>query len=180
VNKKLAGSLAILFLISGIVLYAVPSNTQVSQNPEKKDVTWNGYSRECEYPDNHSVGQMIHRSRASGQKVHGQFGCDSKEFFAKAGYVEYHKIKTPKLDNLFLGLYYSKNSESSQPIEIYLDNEKQPRISFFPENQGDWNKFSSKDSIGLGEVEAGLHTLIFKTSGQDYGVLDLDKFYLFK
>lgn len=161
---------------AGIGLQQQPnSNVSLSQ-------TWSGYQRECEYPDNYTVGQMLHRSNASGKAVHGQFGCDSKKdsWQAKAGYVEYRNIRIPALRNIFLRLHYSKNSESSIPIEIFFNKESKPRIAIYLEDQGDWNKFVQIDSISLGDLEEGSHTLIFKTNGQEYGVADLDKFELFK
>jgi hypothetical protein len=79
---------------------------------------------------------------------------------------------------LYLKLRYSKNSPPSIPILVYLDDEKTPRASIFPENQKDWNRFSWTDSIFLGSVESGVHTIIFSTVGQKYGVADLDKFVL--
>jgi hypothetical protein len=136
------------------------------------------YKRECEFSSRSSVGLVIDREAASNHKVHGQFGCDSKKYKAKSGFVEYSDIRIPKTENLFLELKYSKNSEPSGKISIFLDNDK--RNVILPKNQGDWNKFYTESSIDLGSVKEGLHSLTFKTEGQDYGVADLDMFRLYK
>jgi len=181
VNKKLIAILGSFFILLGVLLFAIPSQTKNAHDKaQRPNLAWRGYPRECEYPDNHTIGQAIYRKNASGEKVHGQFGCGSKEFEAKAGYVEYRNIRIPELSNLFLRLHYSKHSESSVPIEIFFDKEKERRAAIYLENQSDWNKFAVKDSISLGNIQSGLHTLIFKTKGQEYGVADLDKFELFK
>jgi hypothetical protein len=135
------------------------------------------YERECEYPDEHTVGMMIYRSNASSQKVHGQFGCeDTSGYPATSGYVKYVGINVPGAYNLFLILRYSKYSSSSVPIEISVDDEL--RASFYPENQWNWNVFTSTNAIPLGSVDSGVHSITFYTEGQQYGVADLDKFIL--
>gem|GEM_PF-5670782 len=180
VNRKLIAVLGSFFILFGVLLFAIPSQTKNTQHEtQNQNLAWKN-SRECEFPDNHTVGQTIYRKNASGEKVHGQFGCGTKEFEAKAGYVEYRNIRIPELNNLFLRVHYSKHSESSVPIEIFFDKEKEQRIAIYLENQSDWNKFAVKDSINLGGIKSGSHTLIFKTKGQEYGVADLDKFELFK
>jgi len=141
--------------------------------------TWKGYERESEYPDKSTIGQTIGRSNASGQLVLGQFGAVSvKPWSAMAGEVVYENISTPRIEQLYLTLRYSKNSSPSVPILIYLDDEKTPRASIYPENQKDWNRFSWTTAIFLGSVESGVHTIRFSTVGQQYGVVDLDKFML--
>lgn len=180
VNKKISAMLGAFFIVAGIVLYAIPSQPKNMQQTATSNPAWNGYSRECEYPDNHTSGQMLQRANASGKKVHGQFGCDANEFKAQAGFVEYRNIRTPNLSNIFLKLRYSKHGPTLAPIEVFFDKEKAPRLTIYLDDQGDWNKFAIKDSIGLGEITNGLHTLILKSKGQDFGVADLDRLELFK
>jgi hypothetical protein len=135
-------------------------------------------TRECEYPGGSTVGQMIPRSNASGSKVHGQFGCEGAEpWSAKAGYVRYN-INLPSSAPIYLVLRYSKNSEPVTPIRIYIDEETQPRATFTPENQGDWEGFTETEPIYLGQITSGTHNLTLSTDGQQYGVTELDKFIL--
>lgn len=135
------------------------------------------YEREGEYPDEYTVGQIIQRSNASAEMVHGQFGT-VPAWPPQSGYVKYKNIKTPRADHLFLRLRYSKYSSSSVPILVYLDDETLPRASITPTDQGDWDKFVWTDTIDLGSVERGVHFIKFYTDGQTYGVADLDKFVL--
>jgi hypothetical protein len=135
------------------------------------------YERECEYPDEETVGQMLERSNASGLKVHGQFGT-VPAWPAKSGYVRFDSIPIPQTDSLFLALRYSKYSSSSVPILIYIDDELTPRATFVPIDQGDWNRFTWTEPILLGSVELGLHSLRFATDGQEFGVADLDRLVL--
>jgi DNA-binding CsgD family transcriptional regulator len=141
--------------------------------------TWKGYAKECEYPDRSTVGQAIGRSNASGDRVHGQFGAaSSAPWPAVAGQVVYENISTPAVEQLYLKLYYSKNSPASVPILVYLDGEKTPRASIYPLDLKDWNRLSWTDPVFLGSVGSGVHTLTFSTVGQQYGVADLDEFVL--
>lgn len=158
-----------LALTAAVVLYLDHSRPK----------SWNGYERECEYPDKATVGETIGRSNASGKLVHGQFGTMNAEPWSPtAGEVVYENIGTPKVEQAFLRLRYSKNSPPSVPILIYVDDEKTPRASLYPQNQENWNRFAWTDPIFLGSVESGVHTLTFYTVGQQYGVADLDKFVL--
>lgn len=135
------------------------------------------YTRECEYPDDHDVGQMVQRNSASESKAHGLFGCDTSEPWpVKAGYVEYNNIELDSADHLYVILRYSKNSESTTSINIYLDGEL--RATFIPENQGDWDTFTETLPIDLGQITADTYTIRFSTEGQQYGVADLDRFSL--
>lgn len=168
INKRYSAIFGILFFTIGIVSFYLP--VLCSYN-------WY-YERECEFPSRSSVGQLIDRGRASNNKVHGQFGCDGKTYKAKSGVVEYGDIRIPKTENLFLTLTYSKNSELSGIISIFIDKEKRGEI--IPKNHGDWNKFYTESSNDLGPVKEGLHSLTFKTKGQDYCVADLDMFKLYK
>jgi hypothetical protein len=139
-------------------------------------ISW-AYEREAEFPDQSTVGHMIFRSNASEQRVHGQFGASSNPPWpAQAGEVEYLNIEIPATAHLYLQIRYSKNSPSSVPILVYLDQEF--RASFTPQNQGSWNVFNSTNKIDLGAVESGSHSIKFSTTGQQYGVADLDKFTL--
>ena len=136
-------------------------------------------SRECEYPDEGAVGQMIWRSNASGLQVHGQFGTTADPPWpAKSGYVTYNSIHIPQLDHLYLRLRYSKYSPPSVPILIYVDDELTPRSTIYPMDQGDWNQFVWTDPIHLGNIGSGVHSIRFSTDGQQYGVADLDEFVL--
>jgi DNA-binding CsgD family transcriptional regulator len=137
------------------------------------------YERECEYPNESTVGQMIQRSNASFKKTHGQFGStDGEPWAAKPGYVVYKDINTPHSSHLFLKLRYSKNSPGAISILVYLDDEIQPRVSILPIDQQNWNRFTWSEPYSLGEVESGIHSLKFLTEGQQFGVADLDKFVL--
>ena len=135
------------------------------------------YKRECEHPDEFTVGQVIQRSNASVQMVHGQFGT-VPAWPVQSGYVKYNNIKTPRTDHLYLKLRYSKYSASDVPILVYLDDETLPRATIMPTDQGSWDKFVLTDSIDLGSVKRGVHSLKFYTKGQIYGVADLDRFVL--
>jgi hypothetical protein len=79
---------------------------------------------------------------------------------------------------LSLKLRYSKYNSPSVPILIWIDDEPTPRATFYPEDQGDWNRFAWTEPILLGSVEGGVHSLIFSSDGQPYGVAELDKFVL--
>jgi hypothetical protein len=141
-----------------------------------------GYERECENPSTYTVGQMIFRSNASNNRVHGQFGA-TPNGAARSGYAKYGSINIPELDHLYLMLRYSKYSASEVPVEVYLDDETTPRATLFLENQESWNKFSWKilgptDVIDLGSVISDTHSIKFYTDGQKNGVADLDKFVL--
>jgi hypothetical protein len=136
-------------------------------------------SRECEYPDEDTVGQMVWRSNASGSKVHGQFGTTADAPWpAKSGYVNYNNLNIPQLDRLYLKLRYSKYGPSSVPILIYVDDEPTPRATFYPLDQGDWNQFVWTEPLLLGSIAGGNHSIKFSTDGQQYGVADLDTFVL--
>ncbi len=137
------------------------------------------YERECENPDEATVGQAISRSNASALTVQGQFGANSSAGWpAQSGYVRYTNIKIPQDFELILMVRYSKNSPSTEPISIYLDNEVEPRASFHPADQGDWNSFTWTEPISLGNVQSGVHSLMLITYGQQFGVADLDKIIL--
>jgi DNA-binding CsgD family transcriptional regulator len=141
-----------------------------------RQTTWK-FQREGEYPDKSTVGQVLQRSNASDQMVHGQFGTEPA-WPPKPGYVVYENIKTPGTDHLYLRLHYSKYSASTENILVFLDDEPEPRAYILPVDQGDWDKFIWTDSIDLGSVKRGVHTLKFYTDGQEYGVADLDQFTL--
>jgi DNA-binding CsgD family transcriptional regulator len=137
------------------------------------------YERECEYPDVSTVGQTIARSNASGLAVHGQFGAINAEpWSASPGSVTYKNINMPNIERAYLMVRYSKNSPSSAAILVYLDEEKDPRAAFTPKDQSDWNRFVWTESIFIGSVESGIHSIRFVTDGEKYGVADLDKFVL--
>jgi len=141
-----------------------------------KPKPWERYERECEYPDEATVGQMIWRSTASDSKVHGQFGTTAgSPWPAQSGYVTYKNISIPQIDQLYLKLRYSKNSPSSVPILIYMDDEPAPRASIYPVDQQNWDRFTWTEPIFLGSIEGGVHSIQFSTDGQQYGVADLDK-----
>lgn len=172
------GLLAIACCIMAIVASACGSQPAPMPIPR---ATSGESKREAEYPDQSSVGQMIRRSNASGGQVHGQIGCtEDSPWPAKPGYVKYSNLKTPQTDHLYLVLRYSKNSPPSVPVDIYIDDEAQPRASFRPEDQGDWNKFATSAEIGLGSVTEGTHSFTLEVEGQQYGVLDLDYLILRK
>jgi DNA-binding CsgD family transcriptional regulator len=137
------------------------------------------FTRECEYPDEATVGQMIIRSNASNSKVHGQFGTTADSPYPeKTGYVTYQGIRLPQIDKLYLKLRYSKDSSSSVPILVFIDDEPVPRASIYPENQHSWNQFAWTEPIFLGSIQSGVHSIRFFTDGQQYGVADLDKLVL--
>ncbi|MCP5094124.1 MAG: hypothetical protein GY943_01085, partial [Chloroflexi bacterium] len=135
------------------------------------------YERECENPDAHTIGQTLVRTDASATTVHGQFGTvDDGLYPEQAGDVQYINIETVQIERLFVQLRYSKNSQLSTPILIYIDDETLPRAAIYPANQGSWEQFSWTEPILLGSIDEGTHTIIFFTEGQQYGVADLDKF----
>jgi DNA-binding CsgD family transcriptional regulator len=135
------------------------------------------YEREGEHPDEYTVGQVIQRSEASDEMVHGQFGT-VPAWPAQPGYVIFENINTPWACHLYLQIRYSKYSASEVPILVYLDDETKPRAYIMPIDQGDWNKFVWTETIDLGKVSFGDHSIKFYTEGQIFGVADLDKFVL--
>lgn len=146
--------------------------TKLSTHAELKK-----YTRECEYPDEYTVGQVAQRPNVSGSEVHTQFGCESFDpWTARAGYVKYNILEFQSSCHLYLVIRYSKSSPSTTPIRIYLDEETQPRAVFTPYNQESWNEFTETELLDLGQITAGAHTIKFSTDGQQYGVADLDKF----
>jgi len=155
----------LIFLIAVSVWVLVQSNKPA----------WT-YEREAEYPDDSSVGQVIQRSSASDEMVHGQFGT-VPAWPAKSGFVKYTDIEIPQTEHLYLKLRYSKYSSSTVPILIYLDDVLSQK-TIMPVNQESWDKFVWSKSINLGKVERGVHSITFYTDGQEYGVADLDKFIL--
>jgi DNA-binding CsgD family transcriptional regulator len=155
----------LIFLIAVIVLTFMPSSK----------TAWT-YEREGEYPDESTVGQVLQRSSASAEMVHGQFGT-VPAWPAKSGFVKYNNIEIPQTDHLYLKLRYSKYSSSTVPILIYLDDVLSEQ-AITPIDQGSWDKFVWTESIDLGSVERGVHSITFYTDGQEYGVADLDKFIL--
>lgn len=164
-------------IILGIVcvLIAVAAVVYFLSMPKK----WQGFARECEYPDTNSVGTNIARSNASEDMALGQFGTtDAEPWPAKEGTAVYRNITTPLVEQLYIKLRYSKNSAPSIPILVFLDDEITPRASIYLENQKDWNQFAWTAPILLGKVESGVHTITFSTVGEQYGVADLDKFIL--
>lgn len=159
----------IVLMAAAVVIYSSTS----------KPKGWKQYERECEYPDEATVGQTIARSNASGVNVYGQFGSiNADPWTAQPGYVRYQNISTPNVEALYLKVRYSKNSPTAAPIYVSIDDEITPRASFSPKDQGNWNQFTWTDPIYLGSLESGVHTLQFSTDGQQYGVADLDKFII--
>jgi len=158
--------------------YHLLSPNGQSPIPTSTSEPWQ-YERECEYPDEGNVGQMIWRSNASDSKVHGQFGTTTDSPWpAKSGEVIYDNISTPRIEQLYMKLRYSKYSSSSVPISIYIDNEPAPRAAFYPIDQESWDQFVWTEPILLGKIGSGIHSIKFSTYGQQYGVADLDKFVL--
>jgi len=163
------------FLQEGYHILAnkVPSETPLPSPAQRV------YARECENPDEYTVGQTLERENASEQKVHGQFGTTSEHPWSPLpGFVKYINIDLPQTETLFLKLRYSKNSETSTPILIFIDEETTPRASFYPENLGDWENFAWSEAILLGNIESGPHTITLSTDGQQYGTADLDRMVL--
>lgn len=137
-------------------------------------------SIECENSDEATVGMEIWRSNASNDKVHGTFGCESTSpYSAKSGYVKYYLPELPETNQLYIVIRYSKDSSSTTPIKIFIDEEVTARESFIPQDQGNWNSFDETELIKLGAITQGFHNITFSTDGQQYGVADLDKFTLF-
>jgi hypothetical protein len=135
--------------------------------------------RECEQPDLWSVGRIIQRANASDGLVHGQFGADQKDPWPQqSGQVQYSGVNIAPSDTIYLKLRYSKHSWSETPIEIYLNDEPDPRAKFIPVDQGSWDAFTWSDVIPLGSAVDGVQTITFATDGQQYGVADLDRFVL--
>lgn len=161
-----------------LVLVPSGSTSTPTPTPPSTQTTWL-YERECEYPDEATVGQTIWRSNASDSKVHGQFGTVADSPWpAGSGYVKYRDINIPQVNRLYLKLRYSKYSSSSVPIMIYFDDEPTPRATLYPMDQGSWDQFAWTEPILLGSVVSGTHSIVFFTDGQQYGVADLDKIVL--
>lgn len=136
-----------------------------------------GYKKECEYPDEYTVGKLIYRSNASNVKVHGQFGCDSiTGTVAKSGFVKYSNITIPENYQIKLKVVYSKHSSSDAITNISVDGKL--RGSFMPENLSSWNIFESTSEIDLGIIKKGVHEIVLSTEGQVYCTADLDYFIL--
>jgi DNA-binding CsgD family transcriptional regulator len=167
VTYKIPISIWILILLITVIVLAFISSSKTA---------WT-YEREGEYPDEFTVGQLLQRSSASAEMVHGQFGTVAA-WPAKPGYVKYNNIKTPQTDHLYLKLRYSKFSSSTVPILVYLDDKLSRRATITPVDQGSWDKFVWTDAIDLGSVIRGEHSIKFYTDGQEYGVADLDMFTL--
>ena len=138
------------------------------------------YAREAESPDAANVGQTLTRSQASNTQVHGQFGTapDATSWPAQPGYVQYDNISIPWRDHFVLNLRYSKYSPASVPIQVFLDAEPAPRATILPLDQGDWDRFVWTAPLDLGSIEPGVHSMKFVTSGEAFGVADLDAFTL--
>jgi hypothetical protein len=81
---------------------------------------------------------------------------------------------------LYLKLRYSKNSPTSVPILIFVDDEPTPRASIFLLDQHNWDQFTWTEPIFLGKINSGVHSIKFSTDGQQYGVADLDILMLTK
>ena len=155
----------------------VPPPLTVGVEERSEVVTTWKYEREAEYPTSATVGKPIWRSNASGSRVHGQFGVtEASGWPAQPGEVNYAGIEVPAAAHLYLTIRYSKNSPSSVPISIYLDSEATPRTTYLPINLGNWNTFGDSPQLDLGVVDTGSHTIKFVTTGQQYGVADLDAF----
>ena len=128
------------------------------------------YTREGEYPNGSTTGEMIFRGNAEKQRVHGAIGEK------KSGYVQYDNVfelNTPQ--TVVLNIRYSKHSEPTNSIDVFLDNEPEPRASFTPAVTGDWNDFILSKNITLGNVGKGNHSIRFLFKQQEYGVMDLDQ-----
>ena len=180
-RSKVIPSLGLTVVLLLLVFVAASANSEYSLVAQEfasapKSTLWE-FERECEHPDQYTVGTTISRSNASGQEVHGQFGTDPDSgYSAQSGYVKYAGIDMPRLDDLYLAVQYSKHSPSSVPIEVRINDE--PRATFTPTDMESWNAFTSTNEIHLGSVDSGTYTVTFYTEGQTYGVADLDKFIL--
>lgn len=162
----------IFWLTTGWPLMPQPS-------PTPTPMPFEGYERECEYPDAQTVGQMIWREKASAAMVHGQFGTTAgSPYPAKPGYVIYNDVILQSTSHVYLKLLYSKNSPASVSILIYLDEEQDPRARLSLVDQHNWDQFAWTAPVSLGPVDSGTHAIKFLTNGQEYGVADLDKFIL--
>ena len=168
----------IVFILLGIIATALIIYGISRINP-LQPAAWKGYEIEAGNPDEATVGQKIYRSNASGSKVYGQFGSTAASPFpAQPGYVIYQHINTPQVDQLYLKLRYSKNSPSSVPILIYIDDEPDPRASIHLLDQQNWDQFTWTEPILLGKIKSGVHAIKLFTVGQQYGVADLDQLVL--
>jgi DNA-binding CsgD family transcriptional regulator len=169
-KNKIFFEIILVLLAIGILVLTI-----LVSKPKKAWV----YEREAEFPDEFTIGQDLDRTNASGSKVHGQFGSQGTEpWSAQPGFVKYYNIEVTRSDILYLQLKYSKFSKSSVPILIYIDDEQNPRVSIYPTDQGDWNKFIWTERIPLGKVTKGIHSIKFFTNGQLFGTADLDNFIL--
>lgn len=170
-----------IFLVMIVFLVACSPLPTSSPTPVLTPTASGQLIREAETADEITTGDKdnIWRSNASDQMVLGQFGCEGDSpYAAKPGYAKYIIEKIPRSTHLYLVVRFSKDTPAIKPIEVYIDDETEPRASFYPTNQDDWNKFAETERLDLGSIEAGDHILRFQTVGQQYGVADLDKFTL--
>jgi DNA-binding CsgD family transcriptional regulator len=162
-----------------LVLLAVIALAVVAAFALRKPAVWDGYERECEFPDEATVGRMVERTNASAARAHGEFGTQGAPLWsAVPGFVRYTNIRTPHLQQLVLLLRYSKDSPATAPLEIFLDGEALPRARIYLLDLGDWGKFAWTVPIDLGEVSRGTHSITFSTQGQPEGVAELDQMIL--
>ena len=182
-RQAVIGSLRLIVILLALVFTPTNAVSECRFVPQESvsapiSTLWE-FERQCEFPDEATVGRMIYRSNAVESRVHGQFGCEETQYWpAKSGHVKYNDIDIPPIDDLGLIVRYSKNSYSfpDVPIEIYVDDEL--RASFIPTRTWNWNAFTSTTRLPLGSVDHGLHSIMFSTVGQRYGVADLDEFAL--
>jgi hypothetical protein len=167
----------ILLLLIPIALLAAAVAFFFLPRPEPKD--WSSYTHECEELSYESDDLVVAQPNASGQKVLARFGVSkSADWKDNGDSVWYHNILTPRLNQVYLKLRYSKDSPASVPILVYIDYEPSPRAIFYPVDQHSWDKFAWTEPIPLGPVSSGEHFLRLATDGQDNGVADLDELIL--
>jgi DNA-binding CsgD family transcriptional regulator len=170
---------SLVFWKVGVFLLAAIALLVVATFALRKPAAWDGYERECEFPDEVTVGRMVERANASAARAHGEFGTAGAPLWsAVPGSVRYTNIRTPHLQQLVLLLRYSKDSPATEPLEIFLDGEALPRARIYLLDLGDWGKFAWTVPIDLGEVSRGTHSITFSTQGQPDGVAELDQMIL--
>jgi DNA-binding CsgD family transcriptional regulator len=144
-----------------------------------RPASWDSYTRECEGPNEATVGQTLTRSNASGEAVHGQFGATgAPPYPAQEGQVIYRDIPTPRLEHAYFKLRYSKDSPAVVPILVFVDDETRPRGSLSLVDQHSWDGFAWSEPLDLGSLTPGEHSIKLSTVGQPYGVADLDQLIL--
>lgn len=104
------------------------------------------FKKNIERCDSSTVGKEIWRSNAKDLTVWGQFGTiERANYPQKSGSIWFFNISGKGIN--YIKIRYSKHSDSTVPIQIFINNKKQ--AEFIPKNQANWNKFAETDWIKI-------------------------------